>query len=100
MSRLSQHGQLGVEVVLLGHDAEAGADLRAVACRIHAEHAQLAARSPATRSRSCAWSSVLPAPFGPRKPNASPGSTAKSMPSTATNDAEPLGEAATLDLQM
>ena len=27
---------------------------------------------------------VLPAPFGPRKPNASPGSTAKSMPSTAT----------------
>ena len=29
---------------------------------------------------------VLPAPFGPRNPNASPGSTAKSMPSTATND--------------
>ena len=27
---------------------------------------------------------VLPAPFGPRKPNASPGSTWKSMPSTAT----------------
>ena len=27
---------------------------------------------------------VLPAPFGPRNPNASPGSTWKSMPSTAT----------------
>jgi hypothetical protein len=27
---------------------------------------------------------VFPAPFGPRKPNASPGSTWKSMSSTAT----------------
>ena len=27
---------------------------------------------------------VLPAPLGPRNPNASPGSTWKSMPSTAT----------------
>jgi hypothetical protein len=26
---------------------------------------------------------VLPAPLGPRKPNASPGRTSKSMPSTA-----------------
>ena len=43
---------------------------------------------------------VLPAPFGPRNPNVSPRSTTKSMPSTATNDPEPLGEAATLDLQM
>jgi hypothetical protein len=28
---------------------------------------------------------VLPAPFGPRKPNASPRWTSKSMPSTATS---------------
>ena len=28
---------------------------------------------------------VLPAPFGPRNPNASPGATSKSMPSTAVN---------------
>ena len=35
------HGQLRVERVLLGHDAEAGADPRAVAVRVHAEHAQL-----------------------------------------------------------
>ena len=28
---------------------------------------------------------VLPAPFGPRKPNASPRSTSKSTPSTATS---------------
>src|SRR5437763_9842031 len=31
---------------------------------------------------------LLPAPFGPRKPNASPGSIAKSMPSTATKPAK------------
>ena len=28
---------------------------------------------------------VLPAPFGPRNPNDSPGATSKSMPSTAVN---------------
>ena len=28
---------------------------------------------------------LLPAPFGPRKPNASPRATSKSMPSTAVN---------------
>ena len=28
---------------------------------------------------------VLPAPFGPRNPNDSPGATSKSMASTATN---------------
>ncbi len=28
---------------------------------------------------------VFPAPFGPRKPNASPGATVMSMPSTAVN---------------
>jgi hypothetical protein len=28
---------------------------------------------------------LLPAPFGPRNPNASPGATSKSMPSTAVN---------------
>ncbi len=35
---------------------------------------------------------LLPAPFGPRKPNASPCITSTSMPSTATKVAEPLGE--------
>ena len=36
---------------------------------------------------------LLPAPFGPRNPNASPRSTSKSMPSTAVNVAEALGQA-------
>ena len=38
------HRQLGVEVVLLRHDAEARADLRAVGRGVHAEHAEFAAR--------------------------------------------------------
>ena len=40
---------------------------------------------------------VLPAPLGPRKPNDSPGATSKSMPSTAVNVAEALGQAAGMD---
>ena len=78
------HRELGVEVVLLRHHAEPGADLRAVGRRVQAEHAQVAARRAATRSRSCASSRSCPRRSGPRKPNASPGSTRKSMPSTAT----------------
>ena len=78
------HGQLGVEVVLLRHDAEPGADLRAVRrpgpCRGRVS-------SPPERGDTppiMRIVEVLPAPFGPRKPNASPGATSKSMPSTAT----------------
>ena len=37
----------------------------------------------ATRTPIIRIVEVLPAPFGPRNPNASPGATAKSMPSTA-----------------
>ena len=40
---------------------------------------------------------VLPAPFGPRKPNDSPGATSKSIASTAVNVAEPLRQAAGMD---
>ena len=37
---------------------------------------------------------VLPAPFGPRKPNASPGATSKSTPSTAVNSPNRLVKSA------
>ena len=40
---------------------------------------------------------VLPAPFGPRKPNASPTRTSKSMALTAVNVAEALRQTARVD---
>ncbi len=40
---------------------------------------------------------LLPAPFGPRKPNASPFCTSKSMPSTAVELAEALEQPAGMD---
>ena len=58
---------------------------RSVRPRVHAEDAQLAGASAATRSRSSASRSSCRRRSGPRKPNASPGATSKSMPSTAVN---------------
>ena len=40
---------------------------------------------------------VLPAPFGPRNPNDSPGATSKSMASTAVNSPKRLGQPAGMD---
>ena len=82
--RLSQHGELGVEVVLLRHDTEPGADARAVGRGVQAEHAQLAARSAATRSRSCASSTSCPRRSGRGSRTPRPARSRKSMPSTAT----------------
>ena len=45
------------------------------------------------RSRTIRIVVVLPAPFAPRKPKISPGSTRKSIPSRATTGTEPLDEA-------
>ena len=78
-----EHGQLGVEAVLLRDHAEARADLGPVDARVEAEHAQLAvghrrhAADHAHRRR-------LARAVRPEEPEASPGSTWKSMPSTAT----------------
>ena len=61
-----EDGQLGVEAVLLGHDAEAGPDARAVDRGIEAEDAQLAARRLDTQP-IIRMVDVLPAPFGPEE---------------------------------
>ena len=74
MIRLSQHGELGVEVVLLRHDAEPGADAAGRRPRDPCRARAARRRSAATRSRSCASSTSCPRRSGPRKPNASPGS--------------------------
>ena len=78
------HVELEVEVVFLRDDAEPLPDRGAVADR---------GRSPSTRrlpplagetAPIIRIVELLPAPFGPRKPNVSPRPTAKSIPSTAT----------------
>ena len=76
--------QLHVQRVLLRHDAEPRADVRALRHRIQAEDAQRSRR----RRRDAPDHSHrrrLPAPFGPRKPKASPRCTSKSTPSTAAS---------------
>ena len=77
--------QLGVERVLLGHDAEARADLRALRRRVHAQDLQRRRRVIGETHPIIRIVEVLPAPLGPRKPNDSPGATSKSMASTAVN---------------
>ena len=90
-------GQLVVELVGLRHDAEPGADPPAV-------------RSPGRGRRRAASPSVtgdvqpiirivddLPAPFGPRNPNASPRWTSTSMPSTAVKSPKRLTSPRGLD---
>ena len=81
------YGQLGVQCVVLRHDAEARADPPPVGGRVHAEHPE---RPPVGAETQAIIRIVddLPAPLGPRKPNASPRRSAKSMPSTATNGVE------------
>jgi len=64
-------GQLDVEGVVLRHDAEPGPDRRSIPDRVEAEDGQLPAGSAATRTDH-RMVEDLPAPFGPRKPNASP----------------------------
>ena len=92
-----EHGELGVEAVLL----------RAR----HPSRARISSRRPRGPCRGCAARrsvgfdtqpimrivDVLPAPFGPRNPNASPGSTWKSMPSTATKLPKRFADVGTLD---
>ena len=85
MSRFSRTDQLGVQGVLLGHDAEARADLRAVRRRVQAEDATACRRDSGETQPIIRIVEVLPAPLGPRKPNDSPGATSKSMASTAVN---------------
>ena len=75
--------ELEVEVVLLRDDAEPLPDLGAVALGVAAEDAQRAARLTGETAPIIRIVELLPAPFGPRKPNVSPRSTAKSIPSTA-----------------
>ena len=58
--------------------------------RVEAEHAQRARRSTGETQPIIRMVELLPAPFGPRKPNASPGAISKSMPSTAVNDPKRL----------
>ena len=89
-------GQLGVEGVLLRHDAEPGADLRAVGRGVHAEDPQRAAGRPARRSRSSAWSSSCRRRWGRGSRRPRPAATSKSMPSTATKSPKRL-ETAGLD---
>jgi hypothetical protein len=77
-----QHVGRAEALVELRADAESGPDRRAVADRVQAENAQPA-------PGGCEMQPIirivedLPAPFGPRKPNASPARTSTSMPSTA-----------------
>ena len=78
------HGELGVEVVLLRHDTEAAADPRTVVGGIETEHAATCPPEIGETQPIMRIVELLPAPFGPRKPNASPGAISKSMPSTAT----------------
>ena len=66
------HGELGVEGVLLRAHADPGPDPRAVGRRVEAEDAQLTASSPGETAAIIRIVLDLPAPLGPRKPNASP----------------------------
>ena len=76
--------ELVVEGVLLRADPEPAADRRPVGGRVHPEDPQLAA---ADRRTAAIIRIVLdlPAPLGPRNPNASPRCTSTSMPLTASN---------------
>ena len=77
------HPKLRVHGVLLRADADASPDLRSVGHRIQTEHPQLAAG----RRRHGPIMRIVddfPAPFGPRKPNASPRRTSTSIPRTAS----------------
>ena len=65
-----EHGELGVEVVVLRDDAQASPDRRAVVARVHAEHAQLAVADGGDAWRSCAssWSCRRRWARGSRRP--------------------------------
>ena len=76
-------GELGVERVLLRHDAQSGTDARAVALAGPGRGPAACRRSIGETQPIIRIVEVLPAPFGPRKPNDSPGATSKSMASTA-----------------
>ena len=78
------HRELGVEVVLLRHHAEPAADLRAVGRRDPGRARAASRREIGDTQPIIRIVELLPAPLGPRNPNASPGWITKSMPSTAT----------------
>ena len=80
-----EDGQLEVERVLLRHDAKAAPDLGPVGAGVEPEHAQHSVAHGRDGAPIIRIVELLPAPFGPRNPNVAPRSTAKSIPSTATN---------------
>ena len=83
MSRFSRTVSSVSSVSCCGHDAEAAADLRTLGRGIHA-HDRAASPSVIGETHPIIRIvEVLPAPFGPRNPNDSPGATSKSMASTA-----------------
>ena len=90
-------GQLGVEAVLLRHHAEAGTGSRARR-RAGRGRARAARRSVTGDTHPIMRIvEVLPAPFGPRNPNASPGCDAEVDAVDRDEVAEALREAVTLD---
>ena len=92
------HRELGVEVVDLRHDAEPRLDLARAWVRGSMPMTLSVPSVTGLAQAIIRIVLVLPAPFGPRKPNALPGRTSKSMPSTASEVvAEALRQAARMD---
>ena len=77
------HAERGGQLGVLQHDPDPLAVRRAAPPGIGAEHGHLARVARAVSSR-ISTVVVLPAPFGPRSPNTSPGWTSKSIPRTAS----------------
>ena len=85
-----EHGQLGVELVRLRHDAEPRPDRAAVGRRVEAEDAQLAVGDRRRRSRSCASSRTCRRRSGRGTRTPRRAGTSTSMPSTAVNSPKRL----------
>ena len=83
-----EDGQLAVQVVVLGHHPESRPDLGAVASSGPAPAPGGGHRSPATRTRSCAWSRSCPRRWGRGTRRTRRARPRTSIPSTATKSSK------------